>query len=104
MSENYWEECLAESLDEHGVTATKEQLALIAKDVAGAHECYGMSFHQPENPLVRELDVTRAALKREQEKVGCKVCKGSGRIISHGPYHSSNSQCDKCHGEGKHQP
>lgn len=35
---DYYAECLAESLEEHGVSATLEQIALIARDVAGAYE------------------------------------------------------------------
>jgi hypothetical protein len=101
---DYWKECLASSFDEHGVTVTKEQLAAIAGDVAMGNECYGMAFHTPENPLSCELRDAKAALKKEIEKVICRTCNGRGRITTQGPCHSSNSQCWKCCGEGKHAP
>jgi len=101
---DYWEECLAQSIEEHGVTVTREQLTAIVRDVEGAHDCYGMAFHVPENPLIGELQRARAELKTEREKVFCRTCDGRGRLISAGPYHSSDTQCWKCGGEGKHAP
>lgn len=102
MSRNqYWEECIASSLDEHGITVTSEQITAIAADIAGAHECYGMAFYTPENPALSELREAKAELQKEREKVVCRPCGGRGRIITPGPYHSSDSQCCKCNGEGK---
>lgn len=63
-----------------------------------------MAFYQPESPIIGELADAKRALRAEQEKVICRVCNGHGRITSQGPYHSSNSQCHKCNGDGKHKP
>jgi DnaJ-class molecular chaperone len=103
---DYWQECVAQSLDEHGVTATDEQINAIASDIEGAHENYGMAFYQPSGPSQSERDLKEAQrkLRAEQEKVTCRECKGRGRIILNGPYHSSNSECHKCRGEGRHAP
>ena len=43
-------------------------------------------------------------LRAEREKVHCRACNGRGRIIDDVGYRSSNSQCFKCNGEGKHKP
>jgi hypothetical protein len=97
-----WKELIAESLCEHGVTATDEQVALIAQDAVGIAESISEYSFRPADPMVRELAESQAALKREQEKVVCSPCKGSGRIYTAGPYHGSDSQCWKCRGEGRH--
>lgn len=97
-----WKELIAESLDEHGVTATAEQIALIASDAAGISESIGEHSFHPADPMIRELADSKAALKREQDKVACSPCKGTGRIYTPGPYHGSDSQCWKCRGEGRH--
>lgn len=100
----YWQECLAQSFEEHGVTATTEQLAAIAKDVEGSHQNYGMAFYEPENPMIDELKQAKAALRKERDKVFCRPCAGSGRLrYNAGPW-GIDTQCNKCHGEGKHAP
>lgn len=101
---DYWKECISEALSEQGIAATAEQIHEIAYCVEGAHENYGMAFYQPENPLIGELANAKSELKKEQDKVFCKPCNGSGRIYTQGPYHGSDSQCWKCHGHGKHAP
>jgi hypothetical protein len=44
---DYWEECLASSFEEHGVTATVEQLKAIATDIENGSENIGMAFYSP---------------------------------------------------------
>lgn len=102
MNFNYWQECVSQSLDEHGVTATTEQVVEIAKDIEGAHECHGMAHYVPENPLMREVEELTRKLKRERDKTVCEKCWGKGRLIEgFGPGgRTSNSQCWKCSGEG----
>ena len=102
----YWEECLASAFDEHGVSATPEQIKAIAEDVKVSHENYGMAFYSPPagEHLRRELDEANRKLRAEREKVRCRECNGRGRIITPGPYHSSDMGCWKCHGEGRHAP
>jgi hypothetical protein len=79
-------------------------MAEIATSLETSQDCMSMAFYQPENPMVGENARLERALKVERDKVGCLVCFGRGRIKTQGPYHSSNSQCWKCHGEGKHAP
>lgn len=99
-----WKEFIGESLDEHGVSATAEQVALIARDAQRIAEGLSEHSYRPCDPTVRELAETQAKLKAEREKVVCVLCKGSGRIYSQGPYHGSDSQCWKCRGEGRVAP
>lgn len=102
----YWRECLESSFAEHGVSVTPAQLAGIALDVAGAHECYGMAFYSPPagEHLVAELDATKRALETERGKVDCRSCNGKGRVVTAGPYHNANSHCDRCGREGRVSP
>lgn len=102
--EDYYAEGLAESLEEHGVKATSEQIKAIAKDVVLFAESIGQAFYVPEDPGIREADLLRKELERERAKVICRVCNGTGNNISHGPYHSSYSTCWKCNGNGRHAP
>ena len=105
MSRNeYWDECIAVSFDEHGITATAEQIKNVSGDVQSAHENYGMAHYTPENPLIGEVSRLKRDLVKEREKVICKICKGTGEIVSYGPIHSAYSQCFKCRGEGRHSP
>lgn len=103
---DYWQECLASSFDEHGIVVTPEQLVSIAGDVEGAHENYGMSHYQPSSSdrYQPQIDKLKRELAAERDKVHCQRCDGRGREITQGPYHGSNSQCSKCHGEGRHAP
>ena len=100
---DYWLECVSIACDEAGVVATKEQLERIAGDVESAHQNYGMAHGHSciPNPLIKELDETKKALRKEMDKIVCRECGGTGRIISQGPYHGSDSQCYKCNGDGK---
>jgi len=103
---DYWEECIANALEETGLSATSEQIKSIACDVRIGHENYGMAHGHDciPNPLQEENSKLSRALKIEREKIQCPRCKGSGRIISYGGTFESNSQCIKCSGEGKIHP
>ena len=63
-----------------------------------------LAFPTPEPPFKRELAELKSALEKERRTVFCKPCNASGRIIEHGPFRSSNSECLKCRGAGRHQP
>lgn len=101
---DYWAECLASAFEEHGIVATSDQIEAVARDVEVSQENIGMAFYQPENPLIGELKRVEAELKAEKELMHCQRCNGTGRLISYGGTFQSNSQCWKCHGEGKHKP
>jgi len=100
----YWLEAIECALDEHGVSATKEQTIAIARDIEASHECYGMTFHQPENPMISELSKLNRELIKERSKIGCSLCGGKGRITEYSGPWESTSTCPRCHGEGKHIP
>ncbi len=101
---DYYAEGLAEAFEEHGVTATNEQIRAIAGDVALWSESIGQAFYQPADPGPREADQLRKELERERSKVTCRSCNGYGTTTSHGPHHSATGSCWKCHGEGRHAP
>lgn len=104
MSIDLWKELISESLDNHGVSASAEQIASIAEDAAGIAESIREYSFCPADPMIRELEDTKAALERERDKVTCSTCKGTGYLISNGPCHSSHSSCWKCRGDGRHAP
>lgn len=101
---DYWTECISEAFEDAGISATKEQIKTVVEWVEGAHENYGMAHGHDAipNPLELENDNLKRELRKEQDKVICEECKGKGRIITAGPYHSSDSACWKCRGEGRH--
>lgn len=97
---DYWLECIEQSCEDHGVVITREQATLVAKDVEISHDNIGMAYYVPENPLIGEVKELKKKLDIERNKVVCKNCWGDGRITENYGTRSSNSQCDKCHGEG----
>ena len=100
----YWEECLSQSMDEHGLTASREQIRLIAQDMSSARESYGMAFYQPENPMINEVRDLEKKLMHERSLVHCSVCNGTGReIYNSGPW-AVNATCYRCNGRGRHNP
>lgn len=107
---DYWQECIEIAAEESGAQLTLEQIKAIAWSVQSGHENYGMAFgHDVASSnryahLEREKQDAQKALSRERNKVHCHECEGTGRIITQGPYHSGDSQCWKCHGEGRHDP
>ena len=104
-SMNYWLECISDACESAGVLASRDQVRQIADDVKISHDNYGMAFPVPSgNPMESEFKRLKRLFAEEKEKVFCMECGGRGRIISQGPSHSSDSQCWKCHGEGKHKP
>ena len=99
---DYWKECIFEAFDDAKITATDEQVATVADWVEGAHENHGMATGAEciPNPIRLENDDLKRQLKREKDKQLCKRCMGEGRLVTHGPCHSSNSECYECRGEG----
>lgn len=98
----YWIEAVSETLDEHGVSATPEQITAIASDLMVCGEMEGQAFGYDSipNPMVAELAKVKAELRREQDKVVCTNCGGRGRVIDECGTFTSNSECHKCRGEG----
>lgn len=102
----YWKESLASSFEEHGISATEQQIEAVAKDIQISQECVSLAFHTPlgESSLSIELRKLQDKLRAEKEKVTCKECNGNGILTCYGPVHSSTSSCWKCRGEGRHAP
>ncbi len=100
---DYWLECIDCAFDEAGIDATEEQKQHVADSVRVSHENYGMAFYSPPagEHYRSEIDRLNRELKKERDKRHCRECDGRGRIITPGPYHSSDSQCWQCHGEGR---
>lgn len=90
---DYYRECLEESLIEHGVSATPEQIAAIASDIAGAYENIGQAFYQPpasdqHNYEMRQIKQSHAAALAEAEKIAgiwkaelCRVTRVSPQRV-----------------------
>lgn len=99
---SYWIDSIEAALDAAGIVATQKQIEQIAGDVETSHELYGQAhgYECIPNPIQEENTKLKRQLEQEQRKVVCPECKGKGRIYSQGPYHCSDSQCDKCRGEG----
>lgn len=103
---DYWVECVECAFEEAGIMATKEQIESVAGDVEVSHDNIGLCFPSPSGPSQAQLDLekTKRELADERDKVACGQCGGRGRIITLGPHHSSDSECWKCRGEGRHAP
>ena len=99
---DYWKECLSSAFDEHGIVATAEQIESVANDVQNSSENIGQAFYEPEHPAKFEIEKLKSELKFEKALVHCKTCNGSGRLIENFGTRSSNSECYKCYGKGKH--
>lgn len=100
---DYWRECVDEAFADAGIEASEAQRENVAGWFESAHSNYGMAFGNPSagERDRSEIDDLKRKLRQAQEKVPCHTCNGRGRIITPGPYHSSDSQCWKCHGEGR---
>ena len=103
QKKGYWEECVSEAFDDAKISATPDQIQTVAGWVAGAHENFSMAhgYDCIPNPLIEENRRISVALEKERNKTVCRECSGTGRIVCLGPYHSSDSECSYCRGEGK---
>lgn len=91
---DYYRECLEESLSEHGVSATPEQIAAIASDIAGAYDNIGQAFYQPpasdqHNHEMRSIKRSHADALAEAEKIAgiwkAEACR-LARVAPHRAY------------------
>jgi len=100
---DYWEECIRCAFEDAGIVATEEQIQIVIGTVEVSHENYGTAFGYDciPNPVVEENKKLAKQLEIERSKRVCPDCKGSGRIIENYLNRSSDTQCSKCHGEGK---
>jgi len=102
---NYWKECVQSALEEAGLIATPEQVNIMADVVRGGHETHGMSYPAPENPLIAEVSTLKKKLAREEDKITCTKCNGTGGwTVGIGNSHQAYERCWKCHGKGRVDP
>ena len=103
-SEAYWIQAVEAALEEAGLSATTEQIEVMADVMDGAHEMYGEAhgYEHFGNPMEDEVKRLKKELQRERKKVVCPECKGSGEeVMVYLPGRVSRSTCCKCNGEGK---
>ena len=107
---DYWEECIAEALEDAGIEATKEQLGTVVAWVEGAHENYGLAtgadiananFVSEE---ARELKALKADIEKKRiwecDTKPCRPCNTTGTVKDGW---GRDSRCDMCRGEGRHK-
>ena len=68
---DYWNECIKESFDEAEITATEEQIGIVASWAEGAHDNYGMAHGHDciANPLEDENRKLKFDLEKEIGKI-----------------------------------
>jgi hypothetical protein len=106
--EEYWRITSEDALCEAGLAATQEQIDEVGwrfQRAAEVHGEYTGAYLIPD-PMREENAKLLTLLNKERSKVFCRECQGTGRLIENfGPVgRSSNSECWKCHGEGKLDP
>lgn len=99
----YWEETVAQALEEAGVPATKDQIKAIAADMLISADNMGMldgSEHRTESN--NELDTLKKKLADMEEfdrlAVACEYCKGRGYVTD---CWDRKFSCDMCGGKGR---
>lgn len=97
--DDYYAEGLSQSFDEHGVTATREQIQAIAEDLLVCIEHQGMAFYEPPasdriGDIEREWKAKYAALQKEfddyrgnaEKAVKCALRQHDDANVSIGKY------------------
>ena len=107
---DYWEECISEAFEDAGITATKEQLNIVASWVDGAHESYGLATGRDVadanfiSDEARELERIKQDIENKRlwecGTKPCKICTTTG-IVQDG--WGRDTTCHNCDGEGRHR-
>lgn len=100
---NYWKEVVPEIVAEIGITLSDEQMQQLIEGIEGCAENQWMWFGQPASRVdykTEEIKKLKDELEREQSKIVCNVCEGSGQER----YIFGYSSCVKCGGSGKILP
>ncbi len=63
----YWKECIEEAFEDADITATKEQIDIVAGWVEGGHDNYGMAHGYDAIPDPINTEVER--LRKEIDKI-----------------------------------
>ena len=77
----YWKECIEESFEDAGITATKEQIAVVVCWIEGAHENFGLATGRDAipNPMLVELEDAKREIARQQKSHDRQllgICRG----------------------------
>lgn len=88
-----WEEAVSESLIEHSVSLTSDDVEAIAKDMLAAHE--SMNEHSAPTPGGYREEPKPQQLWRE-----CGNCGGTGYLDCYTP-RPPRPTCPSCEGSGK---
>jgi hypothetical protein len=105
---DYWKELIEEAFEEARITATPEQVSIVASWAESGREHYSQAmgydvassnWHAQNNAEKEQL---RKEVIREKNKVACKECAGTGETKSYFGTFVATSQCSKCHGDGRH--
>ena len=100
----YWEEVVIESFDDCGLSATEDQIDIVVKMVASAHECYGMmhGLEIIDTKPPNEIEVLKNKVIELEGRRPCQEpgCDNGYVAVSVGTSHSSSATCLKCSGKG----
>lgn len=99
---DYWIEALADVFDEHGIKATPEQIALVAREIENIRDGEQYLSAPVADPSIGEINRLKSELRKEQDKRGCTACGGFGGTEHPvGSSHWSFEVCLTCRGSGK---
>jgi DnaJ-class molecular chaperone len=105
---SYWDEVVQISLNEAGLTATKDQVLIISGSIEGCVENY--LNHTSPGTGRRTADPEVVSLKKrlaeEEAKVPCSKCAGRGHLIVSDQYNfrAHKEGCDACYSTGRVLP
>lgn len=106
----YWREAfelaiegigLFDLLAKHFPMSVREE---IGESLAMSCENRSLAFHDPGPLYPSEVERLERNLHDERRKIRCRECNGRGTVTTYGGTFQSTSQCDRCHGEGRHLP
>jgi len=99
---NYWEECISDAFDQAGMTASMDQIEIVARLVKSGHDCYGMAHGNDSirNPLESENKRLKLDLENERGKGICEKCLGDGNVVEDVLGRLCVSECQRCGGDG----
>lgn len=110
MMSEYWTICAEEALEAAGLSASPEQLGVIAEHMETAHGSYAEQHGHVEasrslwSDLTRRAEAAEAKARAEAEKVPCPQCEGKSAPGLGGTIEPARYTCWKCGGTGKVGP
>ena len=105
---NYWQECVSTAIEEAGIVATDEQIALVAEAIEGGFENYDMAHGYDVIGVPVELQAQRE-LRELKQKIEaheqwerstepCKRCTTTGTVLDGW---GRDMTCPDCNGKGR---